>query len=171
MKMKFGRLAIAAMLLSGSSMVVANDGTSVVGDLPGYGEDAYFGEDAAYTEVQSNNESYADEDLNSYNDEEFVGGVQPVGHTQQSTPRASGRSVMRHASARINRNSGPMQMQPASHQMMGSGYVDSGYGGGGYSDSNYSDCGCGDTSCGGGSSCGGGNSCGTEMSCGCGSSS
>ena len=178
MKTRFGRLAIAAMLLSGSSMVVANDGTSVVGDLPGYGEDAYFGEDAAYTKVETGNETYegesadadqnfagdyvADENFDSdtfENSETSENGVRPVAHHQQAVQRASGRSVMRQASARL-RNSQSNHMRPVSHEMMGSGYVDGG----------YSDCGCGDSSCG-DSSCGGGISCGAEMDCGCGSTS
>jgi hypothetical protein len=176
MKMKFGRLAIAAMLLSGSSMVVANDGTSVVGDLPGYGEDAYFGEDAAYTEVrpsdEANDQSYVYEDEivdgdEAYGGDSIIGEVQPVGHTQHATQRASGRSVMRQASARIHRSSSriPAQhMQPVSHQMMGSGYAESSYGGGCSDGGCSNDCGCGDTSC------GGGDCYGAEMSCGCGSS-
>ncbi|WP_157593874.1 BBP7 family outer membrane beta-barrel protein [Rubripirellula obstinata] len=157
-------------------MVVANDGTSVVGDLPGYGEDAYFGEDAAYTAVPESNESYDYEDEivdgdEAYQGDSIMGDVQPVGHTQRATQRASGRSVMRQASARINRSNAAMparqmyptqQMQPVSHQMMGSGYNEGGYVDGGYVDGG--DCGCGDNSCGGGSSCG------ADMSCGCGSS-
>ena len=157
MKTKFGRLAIAAMLLSGSSMVNADEGTSMVGDLPGFSEEAYFGEDAAYTEVPVSNEVNTEDAYDD--DQDYEGEIQPVGHTQQATQRASGRSVMRQASARINRSHQPIaasQMQPVSHEMMGSGYVDGG----------YSDCGCGDSGCGGGC----GDSCGAEMSCGCGSS-
>ena len=49
MKTKFRRLALTAMLLSGTSLAFADQGTgSMVGDLPGFGEDAYFDEDAAY---------------------------------------------------------------------------------------------------------------------------
>ena len=176
MKMKIRRLAIAAMLLTGSSTTLANDGTSMVGDLPGFGEEAYFGEDAAYTEVPANTESQNDasayvgegsfeEDLH-VSDEEMSdavvsddGEVQPVAHTQQAMQRAAGRSLMRQASMRTNQqtqsNYAPVsnrQMQPVSHQMtMGSGYVESSHG----------DCGCGDSSC-------GGSSCGAEVSCGCG---
>ena len=155
MKTKFKGLALTAMLLSGSSMVVANDGTSVVGDLPGYGEDAYFGEDAAYTEVP-----YAEEE--NYGDQ----GIQPVGHIQRASQRttrnAQQRSVMRQASTRIHRDYAPVsanQMQPVSHQSFGSSCSG----------------GCGDAGCDGG--CSGGCDtgyeigCGAEVSCGCGASS
>ncbi len=60
MKMKIRRLALAAVLLSGTSMVFADNGVSTaVGDLPGYGEDAYFDEEAAYAEnYQNDNQQY-----------------------------------------------------------------------------------------------------------------
>ena len=49
MKTKFRGLALTAMLLSSTSMTFAQQGaSSAVGDLPGYGEEAYFDEDAAY---------------------------------------------------------------------------------------------------------------------------
>jgi hypothetical protein len=147
-------------------MTFADEGTSMVGDLPGYSEEAYFGEDAAYTKVPVNNETYADESVGdeNYSDQAFVGDVQPVGHTQQATQRASGRSVMRQASARINRSQPTVSaasMHPVSHQMMGSGYEDQGYVDGGYADQGYvagdcgaeASCGCGSSSCEGGSSC------------------
>ena len=55
MKMKMRRLALAAVLLSGTSMAFADNGSSsAVGDLPGYGEDAYFDEDAAYVNEHQN---------------------------------------------------------------------------------------------------------------------
>ncbi len=51
MKTKFRGLALTAILLSSTSMTFADDAaSSAVGDLPGYGEDAYFDEDAAYAE-------------------------------------------------------------------------------------------------------------------------
>ncbi len=49
MKTKFRGLTLTALLLSASNMTFADQGaTSVVGDLPGYGEEAYFAEEAAY---------------------------------------------------------------------------------------------------------------------------
>ncbi len=51
MKIKFRGLALTAILLSGTSITFADQGaSSAVGDLPGYGEDAYFDEDATYAE-------------------------------------------------------------------------------------------------------------------------
>ncbi|MFK8112457.1 MAG: BBP7 family outer membrane beta-barrel protein [Rubripirellula sp.] len=50
MKMNFRGLAFTAMLLSGTSMAIADQGAA--GDLPGYGEDAYFHEEAAYAQQQ-----------------------------------------------------------------------------------------------------------------------
>ena len=38
------------MLLSSTSVTFADQGGSSVGDLPGYGEDAYFDEEATYAE-------------------------------------------------------------------------------------------------------------------------
>ncbi len=51
MKTKFRGLALTAILLTGTSMTFADQGvSSAVGDIPGYGEDAYFDEEAAYAE-------------------------------------------------------------------------------------------------------------------------
>lgn len=52
MKTRFRRLALTALLLSSTSMTFADDAasTAAFGDLPGYGEEAYFHEDAAYAE-------------------------------------------------------------------------------------------------------------------------
>lgn len=51
MKTKFRGLALTAALLSGTSMTFADQGaSSVVGDLPGYGEEAYFHEDGTYAD-------------------------------------------------------------------------------------------------------------------------
>lgn len=51
MKTKLRRLALTAVLLSSTSMAFADQGeSSAVGDLPGYGEDAYFDEEATYAE-------------------------------------------------------------------------------------------------------------------------
>jgi hypothetical protein len=49
MKTRFRGLALTAILLSGTSMTFAQQGaSSAVGDLPGYGEEAYFHEEATY---------------------------------------------------------------------------------------------------------------------------
>ena len=48
MKTKLRGLVLTAMLLSSTSMTFADQGGSSVGDLPGYDEDAYFDEEAAY---------------------------------------------------------------------------------------------------------------------------
>ncbi len=49
MKMKFRGVGLAALLLSASNITLADQGTpSAVGDLPGYGEEAYFAEEATY---------------------------------------------------------------------------------------------------------------------------
>ncbi len=73
MKMKMKRLALTAILLSSTSMSLAADPqNNSVGDLPGFGEDAYFddgyaydGDPAAYapeiTHNQYADEAYADE--------------------------------------------------------------------------------------------------------------
>ncbi|QDT06328.1 hypothetical protein K227x_47370 [Rubripirellula lacrimiformis] len=162
MKTKIQRLALTAMLLSGSSMVMADNGTSIVGDLPGYGEDAYFDDDAVYAEDYSaveENDADAYFDNTSYND----GEVAPVGHAEQSVmtrapqramaSRIASRQTSAHpAHATAHTPVAASQMQPASY-----------HGGGSYISS---DCGCGDGSCGGG--------CGVEMmmgDCGCGSTS
>lgn len=50
MKTRFNRLAFAAMLLSSTGIAQAEQGASSVGDVPGYGEVAYFHEDATYAE-------------------------------------------------------------------------------------------------------------------------
>ena len=51
MKTRLRRLALAALLLAGTSMTSAEDAASTaVGDLQGYGEEAYFHEDATYAE-------------------------------------------------------------------------------------------------------------------------
>ena len=49
MKSKRRGLALAAMLLSANGLAFADTGT--VGDLPSFGEEAYFHEDAAYAET------------------------------------------------------------------------------------------------------------------------
>ncbi|TWT55092.1 hypothetical protein Pla22_27460 [Rubripirellula amarantea] len=141
------RLAIAAVLLSGSSMVTAGDGSSVIGDLPGYGEEAYFGEDAAYTENAYNDE--ADFDQN-YADEAYEADVAPVAHREYRTvsrPQVRQRVVSQKTYAPIDGR----QLQPVSHHSSMS-------------------CDCGTASCDGG--CGSMEiSCGIEESCGCGASS
>jgi hypothetical protein len=48
MKTKLKRLAIAALLLSTTTTAATADDASVVGDLPGFGEEAYFHADGAY---------------------------------------------------------------------------------------------------------------------------
>jgi hypothetical protein len=49
MKTKLRGLTMTAMLLSASHMTLADGGdSSIVGDLPGYGEEAYFSEQATY---------------------------------------------------------------------------------------------------------------------------
>ena len=51
MKTRFRGLALAATLLTSSSIAMADqNANSAVGDLPGYGEDAYFDEEAAYVD-------------------------------------------------------------------------------------------------------------------------
>lgn len=50
MKTKYRGLALTAMLLSANSMTFADQGATLIGDLPGFGEEAYFHEDAAYAE-------------------------------------------------------------------------------------------------------------------------
>ncbi|MEM8671640.1 MAG: BBP7 family outer membrane beta-barrel protein [Planctomycetota bacterium] len=48
MKTNFKRLAMMALLLSGTSAAALADDGSVVADLPGFGEEAYFHADGAY---------------------------------------------------------------------------------------------------------------------------
>lgn len=50
MKTRFRGLVLTAMLLSGTSMTFAQQAASV-GDLPGFGEEAYFHEEATYAPV------------------------------------------------------------------------------------------------------------------------
>ncbi len=50
MKTKLRGLTITALLLSASHTTLADGGdSSIVGDLPGFGEEAYFSEDATYS--------------------------------------------------------------------------------------------------------------------------
>ncbi|MGB7323787.1 MAG: BBP7 family outer membrane beta-barrel protein, partial [Rubripirellula sp.] len=147
MKTNLKKLALTAMLLSGSSMAMADNGTSTIGDLPGYGEDAYFGEEAAYSDTT---EIYDSEDA-AYQDETYDDGfVAPVAHSERSViaraPRR--RSVQTPAHATAYAPVQASQMQAASFS---------------------GDCGCESGNCGGG--------CGVEMqynmgaSCGCESAS
>ena len=48
MKTKLKGLALTAMLLSSTGISSAQQGANSVGDLPGFGEEAYFHEDATY---------------------------------------------------------------------------------------------------------------------------
>lgn len=50
MKTNLKRLALTAMLLSSTSITFADQNADSVGDLPGFGEVAYFHEDATYAE-------------------------------------------------------------------------------------------------------------------------
>ncbi|MDB4809773.1 BBP7 family outer membrane beta-barrel protein [bacterium] len=50
MKTNVKRLALTAMLLTGASIASAEQNSQSVGDFPGYGETAYFHEDATYAE-------------------------------------------------------------------------------------------------------------------------
>lgn len=143
MKTKLSRLALAAMLLTGSSMVQANDGSSVVGDLPGYGEDAYFGEDAAYTETQT----YDDDEYDNEPGQE----ASPVSHHQPTEARAT---TPQRQFAPVPANN----LQAVSHQYEAIGSACA-TGNCGQPTMTYSDpgCGCNAASCDGGcdSSCGG----------------
>jgi hypothetical protein len=48
MKTRLKRLALTAFLLSSTGVTFAADGANAVSDLPGFGEEAYFNEDATY---------------------------------------------------------------------------------------------------------------------------
>ena len=50
MKTNLKRLALIALILSGGSTAIGDQTDTSVGDLPGYGETAYFHEDATYAE-------------------------------------------------------------------------------------------------------------------------
>ena len=94
MKTKLRRLALTAVLLSGTSMAFADQGaSSAVGDLPGYGEEAYFHEEGAYAE-----QNY----------------VAPASHADRSAGYGSSQSP--HYS-----QVGVSELQPASHHVGGCG--------------------------------------------------
>lgn len=129
-------------------MATADTTTSIVGDLPGFGEEAYFDEDAAYYEDDAAPQTgYADAD---FQDDQTV--VAPAGHydapsgrSQSVVQRTPNRQNMANQYAPVSASS----MQPVSHEIMMSDMS--------MSHTVSGDCGCGTTSCGGG--CGTGSSC------------
>ncbi len=101
MKTKFRGLTLTALLLSASNMTFAEQGaTSAVGDLPGYGEEAYFAEEATYAQpnpVQAVGHSGDSAIAQSYvgsEPEQYepvgVGDLQQVGHHYGGTACSSG---------------------------------------------------------------------------------
>ncbi|TWU59766.1 hypothetical protein Poly51_00380 [Rubripirellula tenax] len=147
MKTKFKKLALTAMLLSSSSMAMADNGTSIIGDLPGYGEDAYFDEDAAYADEQT---FEADQSV-AYDNEEAAEQIAPVGHTERSVvtraPRRRSVSTPAHAAAYTPVQAS--QLQPVTYYGDDCGCGPSG-GACGVETISMNDCGCGSSSCGGG---------------------
>ncbi len=135
MKTKLKKLALTAMLLSGTSVAMADNGKSIIGDLPGYGEDAYFGEDAAYS------------------DETEIYGNEVVAYTEDDTVYAPVQGSHLHST----------QMQSPSYSAYSGdcGCGSSDCGGGCGAEMGYSmgtACGCESASCNGGC----GSSCGTS---------
>ena len=51
MKTRIKGLALSAMLLSSAGMTQAEERGNLVGDLPGFGEEAYFHEDGTYANL------------------------------------------------------------------------------------------------------------------------
>ena len=97
MKMKMKRLALTAILLSSTSMSLAADPHKAsVGDLPGFGEDAYFDDGYAYHSdpeadaPEITNDPYASE---SYADESYDSKVSQASDSQQSNVYHTGDQI------------------------------------------------------------------------------
>ena len=80
MKTKLRGLTITALLLSASHTTLADGGdSSIVGDLPGFGEEAYFSEDATYSaaaQIPTVGDDFAADPVQSVGDLPVV----PVAH-------------------------------------------------------------------------------------------
>ncbi len=141
-------------------MASADNGTAIVGDLPGYGEDAYFDDDAAYADEQnyaSPAQGGADYQEANDDDADFNDGiVAPVGHSivtrQATTDRVANRTNARPAST----HSTAYAPVNASHLQPASFGSDCGCSDGGCSGGcempmamSMNDCGCSSSSCGG----------------------
>ena len=95
MKTQLRGLTLTALLVSASHMTLADDGVdpSVVGDLPGYGEEAYFAAEATYapsaprdvsSSVASDNWFANDQPLATAGLPPAAGAVQTVGDLPQT---------------------------------------------------------------------------------------
>lgn len=138
-------------------MASADNGNSIVGDLPGYGEDAYFGDDAAYQETahddMANDETANADDANyvsdvdgdaDYQDTFDDGGVAPVGHSIVTRNPATKRVAARTTSSR-QAESHPNQVDPISaSQLQPASFHHDGH----EVMMSSSDCGCGSGGCG-----------------------
>ncbi len=137
MKINFKRLAMTAMLLSSTSISLADESSNAsVGDLPGFGEDAYF--DGVGVSAQTDDWS-VDQEITEQ---------EPVGDDQESAVmQVSGVDTTTAQHTWRSGNEYPTTLQPAAYQDGGilGGYIDHG----GYAPA----CGC-EGSCDGG--CGGG---------------
>ena len=113
MKTNLKRLALIALILSGGSTAFGDQTDQSVGDLPGYGETAYFHEDATYAENAEKSPTFVGD---SHVGDDYVGDlplempslkVQSASHALPTAPTAV-------SPAKINATLTPLQALKAS---------------------------------------------------------
>ena len=113
MKTNLKRLALIALILSGGSTAFGDQTDQSVGDLPGYGETAYFHEDATYAENAEKSPTFVGD---SHVGDDYVGDLplEMPSLKVQSASHALPTAATAVSPAKINATLTPLQALKAS---------------------------------------------------------
>ena len=105
MKTNLKRLALIALILSGGSTAFGDQTDQSVGDLPGYGETAYFHEDATYAENALEAPNFVGD---SHVGDDYVGDLEMPGLKVHSASHALPASPTTGSPGKINASLTPL---------------------------------------------------------------